>query len=263
MVVVERGDDERVLRKLLCVSLLRGTVHVGVPPRAPLHVLRELGTRDDGVLEFVVHLVSDRNVVENLGGPVMVGPLPDREPPGRDGLQVLRFVEVYLSELEIDLGCPGPLLRQQRRILNAFDAGGPTFDRIGDLVLVPVVVRERDAEVFDRLGSELGAGLAGLTPRVVGPLHQLAEVPDRVRVAAGAVVRPGDLVEREIVVSVLWVLENLAVRSDREVECVGAPEIVEVILADPEPGLAHEAGLWGDRLAGFVGVDERASYRRP
>ena len=78
VVVVDRGDDERVLRELFRVSLLCRVVHVRVPPRTSLHVFSEFGPRENRVLELVVHLVGDRDVVEDLRGAVVVWPLRDR-----------------------------------------------------------------------------------------------------------------------------------------------------------------------------------------
>jgi hypothetical protein len=113
LVVVNRSDDEGILGKLLGVSLFLGAIHVGVPPRASLHVLSELRACEDGVLELVVHLVGDRDVVENCGSAVVVRPLGNRQPPSGDRFRVFRLVEVDLPELKIDLGSPWPLLREQ------------------------------------------------------------------------------------------------------------------------------------------------------
>ena len=85
---------------------------------------------------------------------------------------------------------------------------------------------------------------------------------DGLGIAACAVVRPGDFVEREIVVPVIGVFEDSTVRRDGQVERTLAPEVVEVVLAHAEPGLADEARLWRDRLAGPVRVGERAVYLR-
>ena len=155
LVVVQRRHDERILSQLFGFSLLLGVVHVGIPPPAALNVFGQLGAGRDGAVELVVHLMRHGDLVEDLGDSLMLRPLPDRQTPSCDGLGVLGFVEVDLAELEVDLRCPIATLRQEVFILNALEAGRATLGRIGNLVLVPIVVREGDAKVLDRLGPQL------------------------------------------------------------------------------------------------------------
>ena len=94
-----------------------------------------------------------RDVVERRGDAVVGRPSIDGEAPRRDGLVVLGLFEIHLSELEVDLRCPWAVLRQQLAILNAFQPGRLALDGIGNLVFVPVVVGERNAEILDRFGT--------------------------------------------------------------------------------------------------------------
>ena len=116
---------------------------------------------------------------------------------------------------------------------------------VGNGVAVPVGLGEADAQVLDRLGPQVGADLLAGRLALVGVDHQVVELAHRLREAVVAVVRPGELVERAVVVRRVLELQHALERRDRQAQLVGA---VEVELADAGPGLGDELRLL-DRLA--------------
>src|SRR5690606_41791329 len=80
--------------------------------------------------------------------------------PDRDGARVLGRVEVDVAEREVRLGRPRTILREELWILDAIDAAREPLHLVGDVVLVPVVVGEGEAEVADGLRAELRARVA-------------------------------------------------------------------------------------------------------
>ena len=72
--------------------------------------------------------------------------------------------------------------------------------------------READAEVLDRLGAQVGADLLPGRRARVGVLHQVVELAHRLGEAVVAVVRPGELVHRAVVVGRVLERQHLAGR---------------------------------------------------
>ncbi|MFT3914486.1 MAG: hypothetical protein QM704_10325 [Anaeromyxobacteraceae bacterium] len=103
-----------------------------------------------------------------------------------------------------------------------------------------MLVGEGDGGVLDRLGPHLAARLLAGLPRLLDVVvEQLRERLDGVREVVHPVVGPAELVDRLREERVLRVLEDVPERAGRLVERVG-PRVVEVPVAEADPGLGHE-----------------------
>ena len=120
---------------------------------------------------------------------------------------------------------------------------------VGQRVAVPVGLAEADAQVLDRLGPQVGADLLPGGRARVGVLDQVVELAHRLGEAVVAVVRPGELVQRAVVVGRILERQHLAERGDRQPQLV---RVVEVELADAGPRLGDELRLLTDRRAVLV-----------
>ena len=116
---------------------------------------------------------------------------------------------------------------------------------VGLPVFVPVVPRERQCDVLERLVTQLRARATRRPLDLVRVIDQLREALDGLGVVAGAVVTPGELVEPERVQPVRRRGDDVPVRADRGVE-VGD---VEVDLPEPKPDLHLELARQRGRAA--------------
>ena len=240
--------QERVLGQLLGGRQGVGVLAVVLVPVAPLGVvaaqrLALLGGRH----QVPILLVGVDDPVLHLGRVDVVGPLGEQRLVDGDRVGVLRLVEVDVAQALEDLAHVLLVLAPLVEVERALEAR----DRIGERVAVPVGLGEADAQVLHRLGAEVGADLLpGLGARV-GELDQVVELAHRLGEAVVAVVRPGELVERAVVVGRVLEGEDLAEGGDGELELV---RLIEVELADAGPGLGQKLRVLADGRAALVGL---------
>ena len=256
LVVIDRRRHQRQLGQIL--RRLDGLLVVAVV-LVPLGALGVVARQHLALLERVaeVALALERHddAILQLRVVRVVGPLRERALVDLDGVEVLGLVEVDVAELGEDLAHVRLVLAAAIELLGALEPGLGVVDRVA----VPVLLGEADAEVLHRLGAQIGALGARLRLLLVGEDDQLVEALDRLRIIVGAVVRPGQLVERLVEVGRVLEVEHARVGGDRQLELA----VVEVVLADARPRLGQEARVVLDRLALGVRVLDLAPAHLP
>jgi hypothetical protein len=115
-----------------------------------------------------------------------------------------------VRRLEVELGKPGAILRDQRRVAEACERGL----RVGRAVVIPVGVGEHRAEQVDRFGAKRRRRIRGRVETV----DELDEARDRGRRAIEEEERPGRSLQRDEVVGIRH--SDVRIREERALEAV-------------------------------------------
>lgn len=144
--------------------------------------------------------------------------------------------------------------------MDALEPRRKSLTLVRDLVLIPIVICEGEADIFHRLRTEHRAFAPREPLLLIGPIDELRKIIDGFFVLAAAIKGPSDLIEREVVILIVGPLKDLLVGAIGEIEAVQIDIIVKMVFADSEPGLGDEARALAYRFTAFISIDELAPH---